>query len=54
MDLVYRGSQTAKNGFKNEDEIIFKFNIWIIDKDAKQWLIIMKYNLKEIEFVKAV
>ena len=54
MDLVYRGSQTAKNGFKNEDEIIFKFNNWKIDKDAKQWLIIMKYNLEEIEFVKAV
>ena len=54
MDLVYRGSQTAKNGFKNEDEIIFKFNNWKIDKDAKQWLIIMRYNLEEIKFVKAV
>ena len=54
MDLVYRGSQTAKNGFKNEDEIIFKFNNWKIDKDAKQWLIKMRYNLEEIEFVKAV
>jgi len=32
------GSNTAKNGFKNEDEIRDKFNTWKTDADAKQWL----------------
>jgi hypothetical protein len=48
------GSQTARNGFLNEDDIVNKFNDWKIDEDAKKWLLIMQYNLDEIEFVKAV
>ncbi len=48
------GSQTAKNGFLNEDDIIDKFNNWGKDVDAQKWLLIMQYNLAEIEFVKAV
>lgn len=48
------GSQTAKNGFINEDDIVNKFNNWKNDEDAKKWLLIMQYNLAEIEFVKAV
>ena len=48
------GSQTAKNGFINEDDIVNKFNNWKNDEDAKKWLLIMQYNLDEIEFVKAV
>jgi hypothetical protein len=48
------GSKTAKTGFKNEDEIVNKFNNWINDSEAKEWLIIMNYNLDEIEDVKAV
>lgn len=48
------GSQTAKNGFKNEDEIIFKFNNWKHDQDAQKWLHIMGYHLQEIEFVQAI
>lgn len=31
-----------------------KFNSWKTDQEAKQWLTIMHYNLKEIEYVKAV
>lgn len=54
MDLVARGSQTAKDGFKNEDDIVKKFNEWEKDKDAQSWLIIMKYNLSEIEYVEAI
>ena len=54
MDLVQKGSQTAKNGFKNEQFICDKFNNWQSDKEAKKWLTIMKYNLNEIEYVKAV
>lgn len=53
MDLVKRGSQTAKDGFRNEDDIVNKFNSWKKDKDAQAWLILMKYKLSEIEFVKA-
>ncbi len=53
-DLVLRGSQTAKNGFKNEREIADKFNRWETDPEAKQWLVIMDYDLNEIEYVKAV
>ena len=48
------GSQTAKNGFKNEDEMVRKFNNWEKDEEAQKWLVIMGYDLKEIEFVKAV
>ena len=54
MDLVERGSQTAKDGFNNEDDIVKKFNNWRKDKDAQAWLILMKYNLSEIEYVEAV
>src|SRR5512133_3640888 len=54
MDLVQRGSQTARDGFRNEDDIVNKFNNWQEDKEAQIWLTIMKYNLDEIEYVKAV
>lgn len=54
MDLVLRGSQTAKDGFKNEDDIVNKFNNWNKDKDAQSWLTLMRYNLSEIEYVEAV
>ena len=48
------GSQTAKNGFKNEQDIVDKFNNWQTDEDAQKWLLIMQYKLDEIEYVKAV
>ena len=47
------GSKTAKNGFKNEDEIRDKFNNWKTDADARVWLEAMNYKLAEIEAVKA-
>lgn len=50
----FLGSQTAKNGFRNEDDVVEKFNHWQTDEDAQQWLLIMQYDLQEIEFVKAV
>lgn len=49
-----RGSQTAKNGFLNEDDIVIKFNAWATDEDAQKWLLIMQYNLQEIQSVTAV
>lgn len=48
------GSQTAKKGFQNEDDIVAKFNNWRIDEDAQKWLIIMQYNIDKIEYVKAL
>lgn len=35
-DLVKIGSQTAKNGFKNEKDIAKKFNNWKEDEEAKK------------------
>jgi hypothetical protein len=54
MNLVEKGSQTAKNGFKNEDDIVNKFNNWKKDNEACQWLKTMNYDLNEIEFVEAI
>ena len=48
-DLVLKGSQTAKNGFKNEKEVAEKFNRWETDIEAQQWLVIMQYDLNDIE-----
>jgi len=53
-DLVKRGSETAKNGFKNEKDISNKFNLWKQDKDAQKWLNVMGYALKNIDKVKAI
>ncbi len=54
MNLVKKGSQTARDGFKNEQNICDKFNNWQFDNEAKQWLTIMQYNINEIEYVRAV
>lgn len=54
MDLKILGSQIAKNGFKTEDDIIDKFNNWKKDIDAQNWLLIMQYKLKEIDYCKAI
>ncbi|PHS60747.1 MAG: type II restriction endonuclease [Flavobacterium sp.] len=48
------GSQTAKNGFKNEKDIVQKFNNWKNDNEAQHWLGLMEYSLNEIEYVKAI
>src|SRR3989339_1043163 len=48
------GSETAKGGFRNEDDVISKFNDWKSDKVAQKWLIAMGYAIKEIEYVKAI
>src|SRR3989338_10932267 len=48
------GSETAKGGFRNEDDIIEKFNNWKNDPVAQNWLIAMGYAIEEIEYVKAV
>ena len=48
------GSETAKNGFKNEKDIVSKFNNWKKDNEAKNWLKVMGYKLSEIEYVEAI
>ncbi len=53
MNLVERGSRTAKDGFRNEDDIIRKFNNWSNDNEAKEWLLLMNYIIEDIEYVKA-
>ncbi len=54
MDKSFElGSNTAKNGFKNEKDVIDKFNNWKKDEDATKWLFLMGYDLTEIEKVEA-
>ena len=48
------GSLTAKGGFKNERDIVDKFNNWKKDKTAQHWLNIMGYNLSLIQNVEAI
>ena len=52
-EAVDLGSKTAKDGFKNEDEIRDKFNNWRADEDAKRWLSSMNYKLADVENVAA-
>ncbi len=52
--LIKLGSKTAKGGFRNEDDIVRKFNDWKTDEDAQKWLEIMGYPIKEIEKVEAM
>ena len=52
-DLASLGSQTAKNGFQNERDVLDKFNNWQNDVMAQEWLKAMAYNLMSIEYVKA-
>jgi hypothetical protein len=53
-NLIRRGSQTAKGGFKNEKDVIARFNKWQQDETAKKWLNAMGYSISDIEYVKAV
>lgn len=54
MDLVALGSKTAKNGFRNEEEVAEIFNDWRENDLAQAWLSKMKYIYDEIEDVRAV
>jgi hypothetical protein len=48
QEEIRQGSQTAKGGFQNEDEIRDKFNHWKSDADAQAWLSAMNYELADI------
>lgn len=49
-----KGSEIAKEGFKTEREVLFRFKNWREDPVARSWLISMGYNLDEIESVSAI
>mgnify|MGYP000924060687 CR=1 FL=1 len=53
-DLEQTGSKTAKDGFKNERDVVDKFNNWKNDYDSQAWLKAMNYNISEIEKVEAL
>lgn len=52
-DLIKLGSKTARGGFKNENDVIDRFNDWKKDTVAQEWLKAMNYNVSDIEYVKA-
>ncbi len=54
IDLVQRGSDTAKSGFNNEKDVIDRFNNWQSDLIAQDWLKAMSYNINDIKNVKAI
>jgi hypothetical protein len=51
--MAMTGSEIAKGGFKNEQDVADKFNNWKNDKDAQEWLKIMMYDLDDVEYVRA-
>jgi hypothetical protein len=51
--LIKLGSKTARGGFRNERDVIKRFNKWEVDKTAQEWLAAMDYNVDDIEYVKA-
>lgn len=48
------GSRTAKGGFRNEYDVIARFNDWKNDSIAQDWLTTMGYSIKSIESVNAI
>jgi len=53
QEVIALGSRTAKNGFKNEYDVIDKFNNWLNDEEVKRWFEILNVNIKLIENVSA-
>lgn len=53
-ELIKLGSRTARDGFKNEHDVINRFNDWRNDKVTQQWLKAMGYEVSDIENVKAI
>ena len=48
------GSKTAKGGFKNEINIVEKFNNWKTDTHAQEWLKIMDYDIRSLDSLEAI
>ncbi len=54
MNKIELGSKTAKGGFKNEKDVVEKFNNWKNDEVAKEWLKIMGYTPETLDKVEAI
>ncbi|MFQ3573700.1 MAG: hypothetical protein SNJ53_03605 [Thermodesulfovibrionales bacterium] len=54
MDKKELGSKTAKGGFANEKSICEKFNSWLQDSEAQEWLKIMGYSIDRLSSVRAI
>lgn len=50
---VKRGSETAKNGFRNEADVAAKLLNWRNDAEGSNWLSAMGYPIDEVEAVVA-
>lgn len=50
---IERGSTTAKNGFRNEEDIRDRFNNWKDDPVAQSWLVAMNYDAGSIHTLSA-
>ena len=53
LDKKEKGSKTAKDGFNNEKEISNKFNNFLDDTDAKDWLEGFGYLFSDIKSIKS-
>lgn len=47
------GSETAKQGFQNEKDVVCRINQWATDDTARKWLSILGYHLDTITAVNA-
>ncbi len=47
------GSKTARDGFENEDYVVFEFNNWKDSLLSQNWLRKMGYDLSQLEYVRA-
>lgn len=50
---IIRGSRTARGGFRNEEDVVARFNNWRVDETAQAWLSTMGYEMDKIDFVQA-
>jgi hypothetical protein len=53
-DRIQLGSETARGGFRNETDVIIRFNNWKIDEISQKWLEAMGYVIEDIEYVNAM
>lgn len=53
MDKIKLGSKTAKDGFKNEEDVSNKFLNFLNDEDAKEWIEIFGLSLTKISNIKS-
>ena len=53
LDKKEKGSKTAKDGFNNEKEISNKFNNFLDDTDAQDWLEGFGYLFSDIKSIKS-